>query len=163
MPAPLGLSAKLYRLTTGTRATWGAADANLLHAGPAPANLEEIGNVRDLTITLDKGEADVTTRANLGWRANKATLKDGGIEWQMVYDETDTDVLALLKSWIGGTSIALAALSGASTVVGVTGLWADFEVFKFEKGEELENAQMVSVGVKPTYSLVAPEWVKVTA
>lgn len=162
MAAKLGLAAKLYRLSTGTRATWGTANVDGIHEGAAPASLDEVGNVRDLTLNLDKGEADVTTRGNNGWRARLATLKDGGMEFQMVYDETDVDVAAFLGSWLNNTPIALAALSGASDVVGTQGLWADFDVFRFEKGEELENAQMVTVGVRPTYSAVAPEWVEVT-
>ena len=50
MPAKLGLDAKLYR-NTGTFAapTW-----------------DIIGNVKDLTLNLETGEADVSTRANKG-------------------------------------------------------------------------------------------------
>jgi hypothetical protein len=163
MAAKLGLAAKLYRLTTGTRATWGTADANGFNSGPTPSNMEEVANVRDLTITLDKGEADASTRGNNGWRARLATLKDGGMEWQMVYDPADTDVIAFMKAWVGNSTIALAALDGSNATVGTMGLWADFDVFRFEKGEELENVQMVTVGVKPAYSAVAPEWIIVTA
>ena len=36
----------------------------------------ELANVRDVTLTLEAGEADVTTRANQGWRATVATLKE---------------------------------------------------------------------------------------
>ena len=35
----------------------------------------ELANVRDVTLSLEAGEADVTTRANSGWRAVVATLK----------------------------------------------------------------------------------------
>jgi hypothetical protein len=34
-------------------------------------------NVRDVTLNLETGEADVTTRANSGWKQTFATLKDG--------------------------------------------------------------------------------------
>lgn len=34
-------------------------------------------------LNLEKGEADVTTRANNGWRATKGTLKEGSIEFEM--------------------------------------------------------------------------------
>ena len=62
MAKRIGLKAKAYFLSTGTRATWGAADANGMAAGPAPDNLTEMTNVRDLTLNLSTGEADVTTR-----------------------------------------------------------------------------------------------------
>ena len=74
MGVRLGLDAKLYR-NTGTYAT------------PVWA---EITNVKDLTLNLEKGEADVTTRANLGWRALVGTLKEASLEFQMVWDTADS-------------------------------------------------------------------------
>ena len=68
MPVKLGLDAKLFQ-NTGTYAT---------------PTWDEITNVRDLTLNLEAGEADVTTRGNAGWRATVATLKDGSIEFEMV-------------------------------------------------------------------------------
>ena len=57
MGIKLGMEAKLYR-NTGTYAlpTW-----------------VELTNVKDLTLNLEAGEADVTTRGNAGWRATVAT------------------------------------------------------------------------------------------
>ena len=75
MSTKLGMNAKMYYLT-GTRATWGAADADGIHGGAAPSGLTELGNVRDVTLNLEQGEADVTTRSNDGWRATEPTLKD---------------------------------------------------------------------------------------
>ena len=49
----LGMNAKIYQ---------GAAGTEL-------ATLTEMGNVKDVTLNLEAGEADVTTRANQGWRA----------------------------------------------------------------------------------------------
>ena len=59
MGVKLGLHAKLYR-NTGS--------------GGTPA-WNEIPNVRDVTLNLETGEADVSTRGNGGWRANIGTLK----------------------------------------------------------------------------------------
>ena len=68
MTIKLGMEAKLYR-NTGTYAapTW-----------------VEMTNVKDVTLNLEAGEADVTTRGNAGWRATIAALKDGSIEFEMV-------------------------------------------------------------------------------
>ena len=57
MSVVLGLDAKLFRGTAGTQAA------------------TEVTNVKDLTVTLESGEADVTTRATSGWKASVATLK----------------------------------------------------------------------------------------
>jgi len=49
----------------------------------------ELANVKDVTLSLETGEADVTTRANSGWRATVATLKEATVEFEMVWDTAD--------------------------------------------------------------------------
>ena len=75
MSHKLGLDAKLFR-NTGTYA--------------APVWVE-IKNVKDVTLNLEAGEADVSTRGNAGWKATAATLKDGSIEFEMVWDSEEDD------------------------------------------------------------------------
>lgn len=168
MSAKLGLNAKTYRLTTGSRASWGTINSNAttstygMNEAAAPSNLDEIPNIRDLSLTLEKSEADVSTRAS-AWKALLAAQKQAGIEFGMVWDSADADCLALLRAWLNGTTIALAVLDGDKATVGSQGLWADFQVFSFSKSENLEEGQLVSVSLKPTYSSVPPEWVNVTA
>lgn len=155
MAEVLGYQAKLYRQTTGTRATWP-------DAGAAP-NLSEITNVRDLTLNLEAGEADVTTRGNNGWRAVTPTLFDASVEWEMVWDTADEHFAAVQAAFFGRNTIALAIMSGSASAEETQGLWADFKIFSFSRSEALEEALAVSVTAKPTYSAVAPEWVDVTA
>lgn len=163
MALKLGMDGKMYFLSTGSRATWGTADGDGVHEGAAPGNLTEMGNVRDVTLNLEHGEADVTTRSNGGWRASAATLKEGTVEFDMIYDTADASFTKIFAAWLAKSTIALAILDGANSVVDVEGLWADFNVISFSKSEPLEEGQSVSVTVKPTYSTVAPEWVRVTA
>lgn len=157
------MDAKMYFLSTGTRVTWGTADSDGIHEGAAPSSLTELDNVRDVSLNLEVGEADVTTRGNNGWRAFEPTLKDGGVEFEMIHDPADAGYAALLGAWLNGTTIALAVLDGDKATADVTGLWADFKVMNFSKTEPLEEGQKVSVTVKPGKSDVAPEWVRVTA
>ncbi len=159
----LGLDAVAYYLASGTRSTWGAADSDGIHEGAAPAELTEMGNVTDVTLGLSKGEADATTRSADGWRLTRGTLKEGEVNFDMVWDPTDTAFNAIFKAWLNNTPIAMAFLDQAKSVDGATGLWADFDVIKFEKQEPLENVQKVSCSIKPTRSSVAPEWVRVSA
>ena len=51
MSVKLGMQAKLYRNTA-------------THETPL---WDEMTNVKDLTLNLEKGQADVTTRGNNGW------------------------------------------------------------------------------------------------
>ncbi len=48
-----------------------------------------LNNTKDVTLSLETGEADVTTRANNGWRATVATLKEATVEFEMVWDTAD--------------------------------------------------------------------------
>ena len=89
MGVKLGMDAKLYR-NTGTYAspTW-----------------NEVKNVKDVTLNLEAGSADVTTRGNGGWRANIATLKDASLEFEMVWDTADDDFAAIRTAFLGNSTV----------------------------------------------------------
>ncbi|NLE37428.1 MAG: hypothetical protein GX621_05320 [Pirellulaceae bacterium] len=146
MSTKLGLDAKLYR-NSGTYET---------------PSWVEMTNVKDLTLNLESGEADVTTRGNNGWRATVATLKDGSIEFEMIWDTEDAGFTAIKSAWFGNTSIEFAVMDGGITVAGSQGLRATFSITKFSRSEPLEEALSVSVTAKPTYAENAPEWMTIS-
>lgn len=141
MARKLGMAAKLY-LNTGTyeAPTW-----------------VEVTNCKDLTLNLEKGEADVTTRGNGGWRATTGTLKDASVEFDMIYDTEDTNVATLEDAFFDGTSVGVAVMDGPIDQATSKGVRAEMEVFNFSRSEALEEAITVSVTLKPTYSVNAPE------
>ena len=145
MSVKLGLDAKLYR-NTGN------------YASP---NWNEMKNVKDLTLSVEAGEADATTRGNAGWKATLATLKDGSIEFEMVWDTADAGFTAIRTAFFGNTSIEFAVLDGDKATTGTQGLRAAMAITKFSRNEPLEEAITVSVTAKPTYSDHAPEWMVV--
>lgn len=134
----LGMEAKMYHGTAGATAT------------------TEMTNVKDVTLNLEKGEADVTTRGNQGWRATVGTLKDGSVEFEQVWDNTDSGFAAIKNAYFNDEPIALLILDAENG----EGLDADFSVTNFSRNEPLEEAITVSVTVKPTYSTRAPTWVE---
>jgi hypothetical protein len=136
----LGMNCKLYYSST------------LLtqQNGPGQATWNEISNVKDLTLNLETGEADVTTRANNGWKATAATLKDGSIEFEMLWDTGDAAFGALKDAWANSAEIALAAMDGAIATVGSEGLAGNFTVTNFSRSEPLAEGVTVSVTVKPS-------------
>jgi hypothetical protein len=147
MGVKLGLEAKLYYDPLGAeQSAW-----------------NEIGNAKDVTLNLEKGEADVTTRANQGWRATVGTLKEGSVEWEMIWDTADPAFTAVKDSWFNNTLIGLAVMDGDIGTVGNQGLWADFSIINFTRNEPLEEAITVNVTAKPTYSTYAPNWVTIGA
>ena len=110
----------------------------------------ELTNAKDVNLNLEKGEADITTRANNGWRATVGTLKDGGIEFEAIWKPGDAGFDALQAAWANGTEISLMALDGAYTTSGVKGLTGNFTVTNFSRSEPLEEAVTVSVTIKPS-------------
>ncbi len=125
-------------------------DATPLVAGPLTGTWVEVTNVTDVNLNLETGESDITTRANSGWRATAPTLKDGSIEFEMVWKPGDTGFDAIEEAWSDGDEIAIAAMDGAITTVGSKGLAGNFTVTNFSRSEPLEEAMKVSVTLKPS-------------
>lgn len=146
MGVKLGLDARLYR-NTGTFAspTW-----------------DEVKNVRDVTLNLETGESDVSTRGNGGWRANIATLKSASLEFEMMWDTADADFTAIRTAFLANGAIEFAVLDGPSSQSGAQGLRATMAIMNFTRSEPLEEAIKVSVTAKPTYAADAPSWMTVT-
>jgi len=133
-------------------------EAKLFYGVAGATAATELTNVKDVTLNLESGEADVTTRGNAGWRATVGTLKTGSVEFEMIWDSADAGFAAIKDAYFNNTPIALAILDG----VGGEGLDADFSITNFSRKEALEEAITVSVTAKPTYSTRAPAWVEPT-
>ena len=138
MAIKLGLDAKLFRGTAGTRGTI------------------EVTNVKDVSLSLESGEADVTTRKAKGWKLSVATLKEASLEITILYDTEDEDFLAFKEAYFSNTPISLFVTDGDTTA---HGLDADFSVTGFTVDQPLEEAVTVKVTAKPTASDRAPVWV----
>ncbi len=129
MAIRLGLDAKLYRNT-------GTIGSNIW---------SEVSNVRDVTLNLETGEADVTTRGNDGWRATVGTLKDAGIEFEMVWDTEDANFTAFKDAFFDGTPIELLVADGSMDAAGAQGLRAVCRIITFTRSEALEEGAGVNV------------------
>jgi len=136
----LGLDAKLFRGAAGTQAA------------------TEVTNVKDLTVNLESGEANVTTRATSGWKASVATLKDASLEFGILYDTADADFKAFQEAYFSNTPMALFISDGEGS-----GLDADFSITGFTLEQPLEEAVSVSIKAKPTASTRAPQWITATS
>ena len=122
----LGMNAKLY---------YGAAGATAA---------TEMGNVKDVTLTLEAGEADITTRANQGWRATAPTLRECSVEFEMVWNPSDAGFTAIKTAFLTAGMVALKILDQE----GGQGPDGDFSITSFSRNEALEEAVTVSVTAK---------------
>jgi len=134
----LGMDCKLYFKTA------------LLTGPPDGTGWTELDNAKDVNLQQENGEADVTTRANNGWRATAATLKEATIEFEMLWKPSDAAFTAILNAWLSSGEIAIAALDGAIDVAGNQGLVSNCSVTSFTRNEPLEEAVTVSVTLKPS-------------
>jgi len=145
----LGMNAKIYHGAA-------AVDPTTLD----PATLTEMGNVKDVTLSLEAGQADVTTRANSGWRATAPTLRECNCEFQMVWKPGDAGFEAVKTAFLSAGTVALAVLTDAHATVGSEGPVGNWAITNFSRSEPLEEAITVNV----TAQLAAfGSWYKKTA
>jgi hypothetical protein len=117
-------------------------------------------NVRDVTLTMESAEADVTTRGNDGWRANVATLKEATIEFEMIWDNEPTTTNGF-ACWEFSTNF----LQNIPMDIKVLdenehGLTATCSILTCTRSEALEEPMKLSIKMKPTYTSTstAPSW-----
>jgi len=120
------------------------------------ANWLTMDDVRDVTLNMEKSEADVTTRGNNRWRAIVAALKEATIEFDSVWDTENVGFAAFRDSWLNDTILGIRVLDTDAS--GGEGLQADCMVFNFSRNEPLEEVITASISLKPTFSETAPSW-----
>lgn len=149
MAIKLGLDAKLY------------IDNQEAYASPA---WNEVTNCKDLTLTLEKNDADVTTRGNNGWRAIVGVLKDATIEFSMVWDTDDANFQMIRDAFMASanTPVNIAVMDGDIETSGSEGFRALCIVTNFTRNEPMEEALTVDVTLRPTYFPAdPPEWLEI--
>lgn len=107
----------------------------------------EVTNVRDLTLSLTKAEADATTRGNNGWRALVGTLKEAEITFTVLNKDGDTTFGTLYDAYLAGTPVE-ASISDAGDSVALV---LDCEVMTFDVNQALEDVISADVTLKPTF------------
>jgi len=129
-----------------------------------PGPWTPLTNLKDLTLNLETGEADVTTRGAQGWRLTASTLRDASIEGELLWvPDGDPGFAAVRNAFLAGRPIGILALDGGIERIGSEGLMADMSVMSFSRKEPLEEALSVDLTLKPTFSALPPQWVRVTA
>lgn len=134
----LGKDCKLYFKTA------------LLAAAPDPTGWTLLEICKDVRLGLDKDEADVTIRANSGWKSTKGTLRDASIEFEIRDDTTDPGYRAIRAAFMEDHEVAFLVLDGLVDGSASQGLASNMEVFKFERGEPLAGEATFSIVLKPS-------------
>jgi len=128
--ATLGLEGKIY-INTGTVQTpvW-----------------TEVCLAQDVTLSLEKSTADVTSRCASGWRQLLGTLREATPEFTILWDASDPGVQALKNTFFADNQpVEVLILDGDISVSGKEGLRATMDVTNFTRNEELEEGMTVDV------------------
>ena len=140
----LGKDCKAYYGATLAAGTDNAAYSTALAAATVGDNL------KDLKLNFSTDKADISTRANNGWKATAATLKDGTITFTMLWKPGDAFFTAVLTAWQNSTELFFSALDGVYTVSGNQGPAGNFTVTNFSRSEGLTDAVTVDVELSPS-------------
>ncbi|MGH2272667.1 phage tail tube protein [Anaerohalosphaeraceae bacterium U12dextr] len=128
----LGINAKMY---------YGINDA-------AVSSMTEASNVKEVTVSVSAGEADVSTRANNGWKATAPTLRECEVSFQMIHKTSDAFFTAIKNAALTSGTLCLAALTGEKATSGSSGIHGNFAITKFDRKEGLEEAITYDVTAK---------------
>lgn len=143
MAAVLSENAKLYR----NSGSYGTPTWDL------------INNVKDLTLNLDKDEVDITTRGSGGFKEFIDGMIDASIDFGMVWDTADTDFTAIRTAFFAKTAIEFLILDGLQATSGSQGLRVTCMIKSFTRNENLGEALMVDVTLRPVKNAnAAPTW-----
>lgn len=122
---------------------------------------DEVELVRDLQQQLEKGDAEVSHRGSGGWRIRIGTLKDGRLQFDIIWEPGNEEFDALQAGFNGNTLVDLAAMDGDIETPGSQGLRAEMSVLSFSRSEQLDGVVMASVNAAPGSIVNAPEWMVV--
>lgn len=141
MGQKLGIEGKLFR-NTGS------------YASPV---WNEVKNVTDLSTTIDKSEADFSSRSSR-WKMIRGALKEAGVDFELRYDPTDEDWIALNTAFLADTAIEFWIADGPSGIEGTAGLRFSAEILKWGRNEPLEDSMTTPCTIKPCPSANDPAW-----
>jgi hypothetical protein len=117
----------------------------------------------NVTLSMSHKEADVTTRANGGVEAIRATLTSYVIEADAPWAPSNTYFEVLRAAFHGRTVIGIACMDDDISYIGAQGMWADCQVVKMDREEGADGVIRAKFTIKPTVGAAAPLWKKVAA
>lgn len=179
MAARIGIEAKLYYsplldpadgtpwLVPAPTTPWPPANGTLptdANNGTPAQPMIALDNCRNVGLNMSKTVADITTRGGNGWRQVLGAIKDGSVDFEMVWDSADPGFANVSHAFFQNKPLFCGVMDGdgEDSAVGyrIQGLYAPFTVLDLSRDEGLENALVANVSIQPTFvSGYNPEWV----
>lgn len=121
-----------------------------------------ITTISEVTVSAERGKADVSTRGSGGWKMEKGTLKSLSLEFDIKDKNGDTEFNAIREAYLNGTQLDLAVTDLPIATSGAEGFRAYFEVESISRKEPLEDAVVYSVKLFLGYNAQGPVWISTT-
>lgn len=134
------------------------------------ALFQVLETVTDVTLNLTSATADLTTRKSGGWRQMASTLKEGSVDFTVLWEPDDAMFSDILNSYLNQCPRAFQVLDGPNTGMDtgveyrcgesgmVTGLYGDFVVTSFSRNEALEEGVTADVTIELGQGIIVPDW-----
>ncbi len=106
----------------------------------------------DVTVNLEWGEEDATTRASGDFEISEDVLLSHSIDFDMPVKDGDPDTAAIQEAFKTRSAIALLAVDKPSGF----GVNSDYRIRKFSRSEPIKGKMVYSVTAKPTDEHRAP-------
>lgn len=143
MSKSVGKDCKFYHSDSNLGSTSSGA------SGPSTLTWTETDRVSDLTVSLEKGEADVSDRGST-YNEYLGTNKDATLEFTLWWDPDDASVTAIRDAYLDDSLIALAAMDGDVESSGSQGLTANFTITGFSQNQPLQEGVAIDVTARPS-------------
>ena len=116
-----------------------------------------ISNVANAKVMLEFGESDATTRAGLGFSLTEPGLAGLSVEYDAMYDATDTVLMAIRTATLARASMEILATDGPVATTGSLGVRFVGKWYGFSKDESLgEVTKVTPLKIKPCLAETAP-------
>jgi hypothetical protein len=137
MALRLGFLGKLYYGTAGSQAD------------------TELSAASNVQFSIERGTADGTRRASLGWKSTKGTLKALKISFEMPDNDTDAGVAAVVAASLTDEGRLAFWARDHATGAGPDG---DFVITKCDREENLENVIVYKIEAEANDDDRVPVW-----
>jgi len=103
---------------------------------------------RDVSLNMERKAGDTSKRGGGGHASELVGNSDTGVEFEVIYDPTDTQFIALQAAYMAKTVVEFAIANGTIATTGTNYLRAHFQLHKFSRTEPLDDASKVSCMIK---------------
>lgn len=122
---------------------------------------DEMDNVRDIELSLDFTDVEVTLRAGGGYKAHEPALADISFSTEHLHDPADTQLTTLRNAAIARTMLEVGIMDQDIATAGSQGFTMPVKAFSFKPSQMLDGIMSDAFDWKICYASFTPSYVTV--